>query len=847
MLSAVPEVVLSSEPELAEFSRFAWSLAYDHVTNCTGAVQSPYMDEAFYADRIWVWDSCFMVNYCKYAPQLFPGVESLANFYVPMLEGKKTPLSIHIPDNPPLFAWVEWMYYRQTGDKARLDRIFREKRYPQRMFELFENFRTGDRTRYQTSAFPVMWEKRELGYVWTGGRSGMDNTPRGDFPPDVMDNDARYLTILWIDAIAQQALAARIIHEVTGEALWKERFESLAKTINDHYWDETDGCYYDIRSYSSHDKVKVMTPASFWPLLAGVVPADRVTRLVRHLEDERELGGVVPFPSVARNSRHFNPTGAYWRGGVWLPMAFMCVQALEENGYGALADRLGEQVVRWQYETYKTVRPHTIWEAYSPTEPKPATGKVTAGPNADEGARPDFCGWSALGPINLMIENVVGIRCDAPNNLIRWRVRRRDRHGVRRLRLGAVEVSLIYEDGKIDVQASGPFRLEINGRSFNVSKGDSTVRVDARPDFDIRKFGAHPDALASANADAIQKAVDAASAVHGRVVVPAGEWVSGTIWLKSHVTIHLEQGAVLKASTDLADYNAEDAYPENYGCKTEYWRGLHFIICRECEDVAITGRGTIHGNGNVFFEDRPGFYDWMKNAHCWPDGVRWAKDKVNLRPGQLVVFVKCHKVRVEGVTIAQSPCWSLFFHGCRDVVVRDYTVRNGPCDANTDGIDVDCCQNVLLEDLDIRTGDDAIAIRASGRRLGLDPALPCENVTVRRARLDSSANVFRIGVGDGVIRNVTVEDVTSKRGGTAVKLNAGFGDLKKCGVDMEHLVFRRCRFENCSAAYYIHAAGEKLTFGIRDVLFEDVAFPEGADRHVGAEAGSPEPVGVRMR
>lgn len=474
MLAQVPEVVIETEPGLADFAKFAWCLAYEHVTNCAGAAQSPYMDEAFSADRIWIWDSCFMVNYCKYAPQLFPGVESLANFYVPMLEGRDTPLKIHIPDNPPLFAWVEQLYYRQTGDKARLDLVFREKRYPQRMFELFEGFKTGDMVPYQTSAFPVMWEKRDIGYVWTGGRSGMDNTPRGDFPPEVMDNDARYLTIFWIDAISQQALSARVIYEVTGEAIWKSRFDELSRIINGHYWDEDDGCYYDIRAYAPHERVKVMTPASFWPLLAGVVPKERIGRLVAHLENDSELGGAVPFPSVARNSCHFDPKGGYWRGGVWLPMAFMCVQALEANGYGDLADRLGERVVRWQYETHRKVRPKTIWEAYSPTEPKPSSGKRTA----SAGVRSDFCGWSALGPINMMIENLIGIRCDGVQRRVVWRKRRTDRHGVRNLRFGDVTASLIYDAGTIQVETSGSFELEVNGRRHRIGRGKCRIYLE---------------------------------------------------------------------------------------------------------------------------------------------------------------------------------------------------------------------------------------------------------------------------------------------------------------------------------------------------------------------------------
>jgi len=382
---------------------------------------------------------------------------------------------------------------------------------------------------------------------------------------------------------------------------------------------------------------------------------------------------------------------------------------------------------------------------------------------------------------------------------------------------------------------------ELGGNLFK-----ALVRT-ARPAFDIRAEGASPANAPGVNARAIQRTIDAAAVVGGRVVVPKGEWVSGTFWLKSGVELHLEKDAVLKASPNLADYNAEDAYPENFGCpKSEYWRGLHFIICRAAENISITGKGTVHGNGDVFFDEKPiRYFEWMTpDAHCWWNGIRWAKDKVNLRPGQLIVFVKCRNVRVEGVTIRNSPCWSLYFHGCEEVTVRDYTVRNGADDGNADGVDVDCFKNVLLEDMDIRTGDDAVAIRGSGRRLGLDPQPACENVVVRRARLDSTSSVFRIGVGDGVIRNVTVEDVESLIGGTAINIAGCYGDPEKSGVDMENIVFRRCRFADCRRAYLIMTGGRRQTFGIRNVTLEDVSFPADSSRQIGAWGGNPEPIDI---
>lgn len=261
---------------------------------------------------------------------------------------------------------------------------------------------------------------------------------------------------------------------------------------------------------------------------------------------------------------------------------------------------------------------------------------------------------------------------------------------------------------------------------------------------DILDFGAAESAAPSANAAAIQAALDAAAEKGGgTVVVPAGIFVSGTLWLRPRVELHLAEGAVLKASPDLADYNEPDAYPENWGCPPEYWNACHFIIARKAHGASITGSGTIHGNGDVFFDDEPkAYYPWMKpGASCWWNGIRWAKDKENLRPGQLVAFVKCRDVAVRGITIVNAPCWSLWFWGCEHVRVSDYTVRNGENDGNTDGVDFDCSRDVVLERVDIDTGDDAIAIRASAHeslptpqgRLGL-PA-ETDGVVIRDCRL----------------------------------------------------------------------------------------------------------------
>ena len=354
-------------------------------------------------------------------------------------------------------------------------------------------------------------------------------------------------------------------------------------------------------------------------------------------------------------------------------------------------------------------------------------------------------------------------------------------------------------------------------------------------EYDIRGFGATTSASPANNAAAIQRAIDAAAKEGGgRVVVPAGTFMSGTIWLKRNVELHLAEGSVLKASGDVADYNAEDAYPENWGCpKTEYWRGLHFIIARHADGASITGKGILHGNGDAFYDDEPkAYFSWMKpGASAWWNGIRWAKDKKNLRPGQLVVFVKCKDVSVRGITIVNSPCWSLWFWGCERVRVSDYTVRNGENDGNSDGIDFDCSRDVVLERANIAAGDDAIAVRASARsfsangkgRLGM-PSIT-ENIRIRDCHLRSTSSVIRIGVGEGTIRDVSFDNVTCDRGGSAVNISTLYGDAKTGGTDIEKIVFRNCRFTNCRSGAVVRSnGGDHLEFGIRDIRFEDCSF-----------------------
>lgn len=477
---AVPEIILDAKPGYAEFHRRAWELAWDHVIEYPGAPRSPYMDEAHTPGRIWIWDTCFMALFCKYAPDVFPGVESFANFYQPLYNGTASTLDIHHLDNPPLFAWVEWQDYLVTGRRDRLEAVYLAG-YLQLHYELMESLPLREAPACATNE--TFWRKTPLGYHWAGCCSGMDNTPRGGggAAPGQRSDDSRhgYPDILWLDAIAQQALSAECIANIASlfgdeeEAdHWRARWHAHGELLKRHYWDEKDGIYYDIRAAAPNGFHKVKTPATYWPMLAGLCSPEQARRLASQLDDPAVFGGPVPFPSVSRDDPAFDPAGGYWRGGVWLPMAYMVVKALERYGFHELADRTSGQLVHQMFQTWKDFDPHTIWEAYSPTGPKPSTHK-----RPDKLARPDFCGWSALGPISLMIENVLGIRCDAHANTVTWRLRQDGRQGVRNLRFGSVTASLIH-DGRnhVDIVANQPFTLCLgNAPPIPVAAGASRV------------------------------------------------------------------------------------------------------------------------------------------------------------------------------------------------------------------------------------------------------------------------------------------------------------------------------------------------------------------------------------
>ena len=325
----LPQPVFHAHPGLVELYWTAWEQAWNHVKSLPGTVRERYVDEGKRDDVIWLQDAAFMALFCKYSPYLFPGAETLDRIYYKLFEEEPSPLGIEYIDNPPLLAWVESEYYRFTGNEKRIRMLLHDKKFLQRYFDWFDGITPATRLHFPHQ--PATLEKREHGYRWSSAASGMDDSPRGrDDQPD----------LLWVDAIAQQALSALSIARLAGAIankevarVFRERYRVLKETVNKFYWDEETGTYHDLHE-GDLSRVKTKTPAAYWVMLAEIPTPKQARQMADHVRDTSILGGNVPWSTLSRDDPRFDAEG----GDVWMPVAYAGIKALEKYGFLEEAD-----------------------------------------------------------------------------------------------------------------------------------------------------------------------------------------------------------------------------------------------------------------------------------------------------------------------------------------------------------------------------------------------------------------------------------------------------------------------------------------------------------------------------
>lgn len=276
-------------------------------------------------------------------------------------------------------------------------------------------------------------------------------------------------------------------------------------------------------------------------------------------------------------------------------------------------------------------------------------------------------------------------------------------------------------------------------------------------DFSVTNF----NAVGDGTTDCTQAFRDAIQACQheggGRVVVPAGIFLTGPIHLKSRVNLHLEKGATVRFTTNTAAYMP--VVFTRFEC-TEVMNYSAPIYALGQTDIAITGEGTLDGQGSAWHQWLGQWNQDVKLSVEMGDKDVPVSERVfgeghKLRPN-FIQPMRCKNVLIEGVKVINSPMWTLNPVYCTNVIIRGVTVETrGP---NTDGCDPDSCMDVWIKDCTFNNGDDCIAVKSGRDHDGRRVNIPSENIVIQDCRFAAGHGGVTMGSETaGGIRNVFAE------------------------------------------------------------------------------------------
>ncbi len=347
----------------------------------------------------------------------------------------------------------------------------------------------------------------------------------------------------------------------------------------------------------------------------------------------------------------------------------------------------------------------------------------------------------------------------------------------------------------------------------------------ARPGFaapaqtvkDIQDYGAKPNGQSLSTA-AIQRAID--DAFHsggGTVRVPPGTFLTGRIDLKSRVTLYLETGSTLLGSKSLDDYDGSNGDTHH----------RHLIFATDADNVTIAGPGRIDGQGPTFWEPSgraplPPEEQWRAVAsHSF-------KAKKSGTPSPMLYFVNCRKLHIEDVRIENAPGWTVNAVNCDDLTIGGIAIKNPVFGPNTDGVDLTGCQNVLVSNCSVETGDDAICLKSEGV-FGQEPRL-IQNVVVTNCTLTTCCNGFKLGTNsEGGFENISFTNsvVTNQDVPFPDRVISGIALEVVDGGWIDGVHASGIRMERTRTAIFIRLGNRKppldpARHGLRNVTIQDV-------------------------
>lgn len=478
----LPVPVLEGHDEWLKIYYRAWEMAFSNVDYIKKEGFKPQLTCMPGVNVIWQWDSCIMTFITNYSNGTISAFNNLDNIYRLRRESDGFMAMAYEIDtedeaypgriNPPLMAWAEWEHYLVSGDSSRFLNVLPAL---EGCFSFIENNR-----------------RRSCGLYWyeDSGSSGMDNSPRSGYVSESLSGS----DVCFIDLACQQAMSAKYIglmHEKLGNMqkaeFYASEYERIKDLINEYHWCEKTGFYYDF--FCRHAKelkvkfINTKTAAVFWTLLSGVATGERRKSVIEHMFNPEEFYTLIPFASLSKDDLNYDKTGGYWLGGVWAPTNFAAIRGLAEGGDEKLARESAIKYLDAMCKVSENPEYDSIWEVYAPENFSPST--------CEDGTlcRKNFVGWSGIAPITMLIENIIGIRFCADNNMIYFSVPN-ELCGLRNMSFNGGMVSLVCEEyraeekkTKISVTAEKPVTISIkteyldSAAIFDIEPGEHTLYV----------------------------------------------------------------------------------------------------------------------------------------------------------------------------------------------------------------------------------------------------------------------------------------------------------------------------------------------------------------------------------
>ncbi|MCD9020320.1 glycoside hydrolase family 28 protein [Cohnella silvisoli] len=299
--------------------------------------------------------------------------------------------------------------------------------------------------------------------------------------------------------------------------------------------------------------------------------------------------------------------------------------------------------------------------------------------------------------------------------------------------------------------------------------------------YNVRDYGAAGDGVVK-DTGALNRAIaDCHRHGGGTVRVPAGIYLTGTIEILSHVTLHLEAGSLLLGSPDIDDYTTLPY--------TSEFRNKVLITVIGVVNVSITGQGVIDGNSDAFIRqgqadlDRDFMAEYTRqgeNYHLVNDEPDDGPLECNTRPGILILILSCQEVQVSNIKIRNSPNWCLHVARSEGVLLTGLEIRNSLLVPNADGIDVSRSRNVRISNCNIVGGDDGLAFSPCAEGYGESES---ENIVVENCTIVSRSAGIRLGWDACNFRNFLFHNIVIHNS------NRGIGVYLREGESIENVVF----------------------------------------------------------